>query len=156
MRRQIPADGFPACPAIAGSKDDARTDVEHLGIEARHHDRSVPIPALAFASLAQRRDCLPLERSEIDAIRASVLRLDNHRARIGRIDTRVEAVAAADVEAVAVRDAGPNTRRARHAPMAVVLKPAADRVGILHVSADFVELADWQVVAKQPGDATIP
>jgi hypothetical protein len=40
--------------------------------------------------------------------------------------------------------------------VAVVLQPAADHVRVLHVGADFVELADRQIVAKEPGLPAIP
>ena len=103
-----------------------------------------------------RCDGLPLQRRQVDSVRASILRLDEDGVRIGRIDARVESVAAADVEAVVVRDPGAGARRARDAPVAVVLETAADRVRVLHVGVDFVELAHRQVVAKQPALAAIP
>src|SRR5262249_28201137 len=129
-------------------------------IEGGHDDRRVPVPALALAAFQplrrQRRDRLPLERREIDTVRAPFLRLDEGDARIDGIDPCVEAVAAADVEAVEVRDAGPQPCCARHAPMAVVLQAAADDVRMLHAGADLVELADREVVAEQPRLAAVP
>ena len=113
-------------------------------------------PAVQPAPAAAETIGLPLERGQVDAVGAAVLRLDDRGARVGRIEPRVEAVAAADVEAVAVRDAGAVARGARHAPVAVVLQAAADHVRVLHVGADLVELADRQVVAEQPRLAAVP
>src|SRR5207248_5638907 len=103
----------------------------------------------------ERRDRLALERREVDAIGAAVLRFNDYRARVGGIDTCVEPVAAADVESLLVRDAGARARRARNAPVPVVLQAAADRVRVLHVRSDLVELPDRQVVAKQPADSAV-
>ena len=48
------------------------------------------------------------------------------------------------------------TRRARHAPVPVVLQSAADRVRVFEVGADLVELADRQVVAEEPRLPAVP
>src|SRR5262249_34909671 len=103
-----------------------------------------------------RRDRLSLERRQVDAVGAPVLRLDERDVRVARVDAGVESVAAADVEAVAVRDARTVPGGARHAPMAVVLQAAANEEWILHVGADLVELADRQVVPEEPALAAIP
>ncbi len=80
--------------------------------------------------------------AQVVAIGVAVLRLRVADRPIARIVRRVEAVAAADAIPVGVHDAGGAPHRAWTAPRAVVLQAAADVVGLPHVHADRVELAE--------------
>ena len=160
VRREIRADRRPRDAAVGRAEHHVRSHV--VAPWGRSRTSRSACPSSSASASAARFRFVPgaAPPGQSAAARASRGRRGSHvrscdsmydRPRIGRIDAGVEAVAAADVEAVAVGDAVAVPRRARHAPVAVVLQPAADGVGILHVDADFVELPDRQVVAEQPG-----
>ena len=91
---------------------------------------------------AARPDRLRPPGAQVDAVGVAVLRLRVADRPVGRIIRGVEAIAAADAVPVGVQDAARCCARARAAPAAVVLQPAADVVRLPHVGADCVELAE--------------
>ena len=100
-------------------------------------------------------DRLARARAVVEPPNVAALRFGVDDVRIGRILRRVEAVAAADGEPVAVGDRAA-ALAARPAPAAVVLQPAAHAVRHRHVVADLVELPDRDAIEEVVVAAAVP
>ena len=103
---QIGADRLPDVATVGRLEDAVRRDVDRRRIVRRHHHRRVPVPAvLRRIAHRLRPDRLALVRHPIDAVHPATLRLGVENVRIGRVDQRHEAVAAAHDEPIVVDDA---------------------------------------------------
>ena len=149
---QLAADRGPRISAIGGLEHLVGADVDGVRVVRRDQDRRVPVPAQRrFTAGRHRADRLALVADAIDARDVAILRFGVDRARVLRIDLRLEAVAAVNREPVVIRDTLAAAHRARAAPGVVVLQAAVDVVGRLHVVGDVVELPEVHVVDGLPG-----
>ena len=104
--------------------------------------------AILFASrrvrhiLQRRPNGLRFARHLVAANHVAILRLGVDDARVFQIGNRHEPIAAKHLEPVVVEDSVVHARRARAAPIVVVLHAATDVVRPLHVEADVIEQAD--------------
>ena len=92
----------------------------------------------------------------MDARQVTPLRLRKHQFRVRRVHDGEEAVARAHIVPVARADPLVRQGVGGRAPGAVVLQPAAHVIGIAHVDADLVELAERQVAELIPVVGAVP
>ncbi len=149
--RQVGADLGPVVAAVERPEDDLGRRVNGRRIVRRKDDGRRPIETRGLSLL------LALWSDE--RLDAELLVQPPHRAHfpiviqpaaVGRVDAVVHPVASADRHPVRQADLSrPAVRRAF--PGVVVLQPAIDVVGILHVHADGIELAERDVIEVMAG-----
>ncbi len=171
LRREV-AEPRPRLAAVARAVEVAEAAVERARVVRRERERRVPVRAFLIAPDERRRrspvaalvdvplgprraDRAPLHRPEVDARQPEVLRRRVERAIVGRVEHRVEAVAAADLEPVLVQDPVVPRRRARPAPVRVVLQAAADAIRHRVVEPDVIELRDGERALIEPAAAAV-
>ena len=157
--RQVGARLLPVHPAVPRPEEVVPAQVDRRPVVVGDRERRVPVEAVAARLLVLRLvpgrarhgpDRLPFARGHVDARHVPSLRLGEHDVRIVRVGVVVEAVPEPHVRPLAVAHAPGGLRAVRRAPVAVVLQPAADVVGVAHVHVDLVELADRHVADRAP------
>src|SRR3569623_1975111 len=95
VRRQMRRDALPGVAAVARPEQELRADVDRTHLRRRYGDRRVPVEAQLLVVAGLGLDVARCQRLAIDARHVSALALAIDCVRVGRIDVRPEAVAAA-------------------------------------------------------------
>src|SRR4029077_542639 len=96
-----------------------------------------------------------LRGAQIAPRKIAVLRFGVNNPGLDVIDLGVKAIAAMNQRPILVGDAIASKRCAGTTPTAVVLQTTANVIGLFVVQADFVKLADGDVIQKVPGLAVV-
>ncbi len=100
-------------------------------------------------------NCLARPGCDIEIIKVSTLGYTIASQRILRVRLDVKAIAASDTDPVILKNGPFGQGISRAAPGAVILKPAVNIVGSLHVVTHMIELAEGQVFHEPPAFASV-
>jgi hypothetical protein len=152
--RQVGRDAFPRLAAVARAEEVLRAEVERALLRRAQVDGRVPVEAqLLLFVTGERLDVARLVGLAVNAPDVAALRLGVDVVGVFGVGEHPEAVAAVHVLPLRVADAAGVGRVAD--PGRVVLQPAVDAEGSLHVHAHVVELRDGQVLRFPPAVAAV-
>ena len=153
--RKIGADQLPRLAVVRRLEQHVAAEVHRLRILRRQDDRRVPVePVLVVLHrIADRANAVRIRRDvalgaapHVGDANDPALQIVVDAPRLLQIRDGKESVAAAHCVPVVLADSLRQERVGGPAPGAVVLQPAAEHVGFLHVVIDVVELREGEVV----------